>query len=195
MAPKAEPTDAILPLQGNYMDEIVQRMKTYEFRRYRIRASVQRVWFYLNAPASAIAYVCEIDPARTRNKGDAPLPEDGRGNREFNTRHKDWDRYDFAYRIRSVRKLDPPLTIAIMKQKYEFKMAPRGMVFLPEQIALDVPWRDQELLWTTMDETAAALPLEHPPDSSLLPENRKRAHDDSSDHDRHETLDKKPRIE
>ncbi|KAI3609846.1 kinesin domain-containing protein [Moniliophthora roreri] len=44
-------------------------------------------------------YICEIDPARTRYLGDEPLPEDGLGNAEYNA---DWDRYDYASRIRNV---------------------------------------------------------------------------------------------
>ncbi|KAI0746079.1 hypothetical protein C8Q76DRAFT_790380 [Earliella scabrosa] len=97
-------TDAILPMTDDYMPQIFRREKTYEFRRYRILDSVKRIWFDLNAPrSSAIVYICDIDPApRTRNPGDPALPEDGAGNREFNTRHRDWDKYDFAYRVLQV---------------------------------------------------------------------------------------------
>lgn len=45
------------------MQEIVRGEKTHEFRRYLIATSVKRVWFYLTAPSSHLAYICEIDPA------------------------------------------------------------------------------------------------------------------------------------
>jgi hypothetical protein len=87
-------SDVTLPTTDDYMQQIVRREKNYEFQRYLIPNSVKRIWFYLNAPPSHIAYVCEVDPARTRHLGDKPLVEDGLGNKEFNGRHKDWDRYD-----------------------------------------------------------------------------------------------------
>jgi hypothetical protein len=153
----ASPTDAILPMTDDYMQQIVRREKTYEFRRYRIAASVRRIWFYLNAPRSAIAYVCDIDPARTRNPGDAPLPEDGLGNSEFNARHRDWDKYDFAYRVRSVRQLCIPITLAGMKERYGIKGAPRGLVYVPPSMFEDVRLDAQKLLWSADHDDAACL--------------------------------------
>ncbi|KAI0760811.1 hypothetical protein C8Q74DRAFT_1299093 [Fomes fomentarius] len=151
----ASRADAILPMTDEYMQQIVRREKTYEFRRYRISSSVKRIWFYLNAPRSAIAYICEIDPGRTRNPGDPPLPEDGAGNREFNTFHKDWDRYDFAYRVRSVRRLAAPISLKKMKEDYGFKAAPRGLVYVPPSMSEDVSLDGQKLLWCVDDEETA----------------------------------------
>jgi predicted transcriptional regulator len=144
----ASPTDAILPMTDDYMQQIVRREKTYEFRRYRISASVKRIWFYLNAPRSAIVYICDIDPACTREPGDAPLPEDGLGNAEFNLRHKDWDKYDFAYRVRNVRQLAIPINLAKMKEHYGIKGAPRGLVYVPPLMFEEVPVDTQKLLWS-----------------------------------------------
>ncbi|KAJ7499402.1 hypothetical protein FB451DRAFT_37216 [Mycena latifolia] len=143
-------TDAILAMQGNYMDDIVRREKSYEFRKYRLLPSVQRVWFYLTAPRSHLAYVCEIDPARTRAPGDAPLPEDGMlGNAEFNSvRDGEWAGYDYAYRVRSVWRLKEPIGLAVMKERYGIGGAPRGMMYLPEAIAADVVWDQQECVWS-----------------------------------------------
>ena len=137
---------------NEYMQQIVQREKNYEFRRYLIPNSVERIWFYINAPLSHIAYVCEIDPARTRNPGDRPLVEDGLGNKEFNERHKDWDRYDFAYRIRSVRRFVKPINLASLKAIYGVKGAPRGLVYTPNALLCDVKWSAQELIWKEEDQ-------------------------------------------
>ncbi|EPE31321.1 PUA [Glarea lozoyensis ATCC 20868] len=94
--------DVILPMREPYMQQIVNGEKNYEFRKYRLKASVKRIWFYSTAPQSSIEYVCEILPAKTRNAGDLALEEDGLGNKEFNERHKDWEGYDFAYEVTSV---------------------------------------------------------------------------------------------
>lgn len=144
MAPRTTPADAILPMTNDCMQQIVRGEKTYEFRRYLISPSIKRIWFYLNAPLSHVGYICEIESARTRNPGDEPLPEDGLGNKEYNSHHKDRDRYDFAYRVKGVWRIREPITLAVMKEKFGIKIAPRGLIYVPPKMALEVPWEDQE---------------------------------------------------
>lgn len=137
-------TDVILPMTNSpaapYMDQITSGEKTYEFRKYRLNSSVQRVWLYVTAPASRIEYVCEIDPVRTRNEGDELLPLDGVGNREFNERHSDWEGYDYAYGIVSVWR--NPIGLEEMRERYGIRSAPRGLVYLPKAVAEDADWRE-----------------------------------------------------
>jgi predicted transcriptional regulator len=122
------------------MQQIVQGTKTYEFRKYRLKPSIKRIWFYRTAPHSSIEYVCEILPAATRNPGDAPLEENGLGNREFNARHTDWDGYDYAYKILSVYHLERPITLSRLKKEYGVGSAPRGPVYVPVSLAKDLKW-------------------------------------------------------
>jgi hypothetical protein len=139
-------SDAILPMQEPYISQIVNGTKNYEFRKYRIRPDVRRVWFYLNKPDSCIKYICEITPAQTRNKGDPPLKEDGLGNQEFNTRHKAWNGYDYAYKILSLYELYQPISLSEMRSAYNMKCAPRGLVFVPDLIKQTVGWNNQKQL-------------------------------------------------
>ncbi|KAJ6567361.1 hypothetical protein DFH09DRAFT_1363525 [Mycena vulgaris] len=142
------PTDVILAMQDNYMQEIVRREKSYEFRRHRLPPSVQRIWFYLVAPHAHIAYVCAIDPARTRDAGDAPLPGDGRGNAEFNgVRDGEWAGYDYAYRVRSVWRLRAPIGLGVLGERYGMGGAPRGVTDVPEDMKAAVVWDEQECVW------------------------------------------------
>ncbi|CAL1707544.1 unnamed protein product [Somion occarium] len=142
------------------MQQIVRGEKNYEFRRYRIASTVCRVWFYLNAPLSHIAYVCEIDSARTRNKGDDKLIENGLGNAEFNNRHPDWKGYDYAYRIRSVYKLRKPITLRHMKSIYGIKGAPRGLIYVPPKLLQDVSWNAQIKILPKIDVESKPSPNE-----------------------------------
>jgi hypothetical protein len=87
--------------------------------------------------------MCEIDPARTRNPGDEPLEEGPLGNKEFNERHRDWDGYNFAYKIKSVYELCSPITLKKMKEQYGFKIAPRSIVFVKDDMLKDVLLDDQ----------------------------------------------------
>ncbi|KAJ5562866.1 hypothetical protein N7461_001627 [Penicillium sp. DV-2018c] len=139
-------SDVILPMRDPYMSQIINGEKDYEFRKYRLKPSVKRIWFYRTAPHSSITHVCETLPARTRNPGDAPLETDGLGNIEFNDRHKDWDGYDFAYKMVTVVELRRQITLEEMKEKHGFKMAPRGLVYLPKSISDIVELGEQTLL-------------------------------------------------
>jgi hypothetical protein len=45
----------------------------------------------------------------------------------------------------SVYELHEPVPLKLMKEKYEFKGAPRGLVYLPEALGVDV-WGEQKKL-------------------------------------------------
>jgi len=156
-------------MTDDYMQQIVRGEKNYEFRKYRIAPTVsivlpglkldtwslhevRRVWFYLYAPFSCISYVCEIDAAVTRNEGDPKLPEDGIGNKEYSTFHNDWKGYDFAYRVRSVYKIIEPITLDKMKSRYGCKGAPRGLIYLPDRIPNNIPWKSQKCIIPRVDD-------------------------------------------
>ncbi|VBB79664.1 Putative protein of unknown function [Podospora comata] len=133
-------------MQNPYMSQIINGTKNYEFRKYCLKPSVKRIWFYRTAPHSALTHICEILPARTRNPGDAPIEENGSGNAEFNNRHRDWAGYNSAYKIVSVYELRKPISLAAMRGEYGFKSAPRGLVYLPQSVAKRVAWRQQKLV-------------------------------------------------
>lgn len=143
-------TDVILAMQDPYMDQVIAGTKTYEFRKYQLKPTVKRIWFYRTVPHSSITHssithLAEIEPARTRNfqAGDEPLPENGLGNVEFNNRHPSWAGYDYAYKILTAWELNEHIPLDVMRDKYGFKMAPRGMLYLPEAIENEVVWDKQ----------------------------------------------------
>ncbi len=146
VSPSSLSTDAILPMQVPYMGQIIDGLKNYEFRKYRLKPNVKRIWVYRTAPHSSITHVCEILRAHTRDSGDPPLTEDGLGNSEFNTRHKDWNGYDFAYKIVSVFELRQQIPLLELRGRHGFKSASRGIVYLPKSIAQQVSWDQQKLV-------------------------------------------------
>jgi len=140
---KLEKTDAILPMRQPYMNQIVSGIKDHEFRRYRLSPTIKRVWFYVTAPESRISHICEISEAKTREERDEPLLETGRGNKEFNERHPDWEGSDFAYEVKRVWELRKKLTLKELKGEYGFKAAPRGLVYVASQMLRDVKVEEQ----------------------------------------------------
>lgn len=133
---------------NEHMQLIIRREKNHEFRRYHLPDTVARIWFYLSAPFSHIAYVCEVLPARGRGPEDDPLLGDGVGNKEFNERHEDWEKYNYAYPVQSVYKLATPISLRELKETYGMKGAPRSAVYAPETLLLAVRWHDQECVWS-----------------------------------------------
>jgi len=116
------------------MNQIESGLKTFEFRKYRISETVKRVWFYVTARESRISHICEVGAATTGTTADQPLPLTGLGNKEFNEHHMDWDGYDYAYEIKDVYLLEVPLELKIMKEKYGWKGAPRGLMFVASDL-------------------------------------------------------------
>lgn len=50
-------TDIILPMRDPYMGQIIDGSKNYEFRKYRLKSGIHRIWFYRTAPYSVLIYV------------------------------------------------------------------------------------------------------------------------------------------
>jgi hypothetical protein len=73
--------------------------------------------------------VTEPESWISQKPGDPPLPVTGLGNKEHNDRHPDWDGYDYAYEINTVYELAVPLELKVMKEKYGWNGAPKGMVY------------------------------------------------------------------
>ncbi|WWC71172.1 uncharacterized protein I206_105125 [Kwoniella pini CBS 10737] len=143
-------TDIILSMAHtsteDYMQQIVNKSKTHEFRKKLYPSSVVRIWFYETFPISAITYICEINPAHIRDKNGL-LDTIGIGNKEFNEPHKDWLGYEYAYKVISCYKSNRPITLNEMKSKYGINGAPRGMVYVKQKMMEDVKWDEQECIW------------------------------------------------
>jgi predicted transcriptional regulator len=133
-------TDVVLAMNQPYMDQIVSGDRTYEFRKYKLSPQIKRVWFYTTSPECRISYICGINPAKALTSKDDSLPLNGVGNKEFNERRKG---YGFAYEVTSVYKLREPLTLTMLKEKYGWKAAPRGMVYVTPDMMKDITLEDQ----------------------------------------------------
>lgn len=128
------------------MQHLVDGKKNHEFRKYRMKPSVQRIWFYRTAPHSSLDYVCEIEPALARGPGCPKLENDGIGNSEFNDYENELDTsYNFAYKITSIRKIDQPISSKELKTKYGVS-PPQGMIYTPQAIKNDIDWLQQTRL-------------------------------------------------
>lgn len=139
------------------MDLIVLGKKTYEFRKVLYPSTVRRICFYETSPISSIRHTCAIGPPVIRPTlplsipppcPDKLLPEDGStGNTDFNARAKDYEGYDYAYPTLGCWKLKDPMSFADMREKYGFKGAPRGMIYVKEDMRVVICVEDQIKMW------------------------------------------------
>jgi len=129
----------ILAMNDPYMQQIIDGIKNYEFRKYKM-AGIQRIWFYRTAPHSAITHICPVNEAVTRQDG--PLPEDGLGNKEYNEEHPDYEGWDYAYRINEVYEINSAITLEMMKNEHGMKSAPRGRVTVPDSLKAQIRLED-----------------------------------------------------
>jgi len=53
-------TDAVLPIKLEFTDLIAARKKNHEYRAYKMKESVERIWLYTTTPTCAITCVYEF---------------------------------------------------------------------------------------------------------------------------------------
>ncbi|KAM7190418.1 hypothetical protein V8F33_009534 [Rhypophila sp. PSN 637] len=140
-------TDVILPMSEPYTSMVLSGHKTNDFRKYRLKPTIKRIWFYRTAPYSALTHIAEIAPAHVWST-DGPLPdEDGVGKKKYNDQRqvKHWrSRFgECAYRILAVWELRECIPLVKMKGRYRIKGPPRGLVYLPSQLGKEVVWHRQ----------------------------------------------------
>src|ERR1700751_5929281 len=58
LAPDRVDTDAILSIKPEFADLIANRKKNHEYRKYRMRDTLKRIWLLETAPSSALRFFC-----------------------------------------------------------------------------------------------------------------------------------------
>ena len=94
-------------------DKIEKRIKTYEFRNYIPKKSFNKLYVYVTTPICKLKYIMEIsNVVHTPQK----IEDEGDGNNLFNEGKK----AKYAYRISKVYKLDKPIELSLLKEKFNF---------------------------------------------------------------------------
>jgi hypothetical protein len=94
------------------MSHIASCLKTHEFRKYLIPASVKRMWFYTSAPAEHLKYVAEI--SRGKKPGEVDVADEGLVNEEFNVGNKE---SKFGYEILHLYELRESLSLDGLRRR------------------------------------------------------------------------------
>ncbi|KAL0565925.1 hypothetical protein V5O48_016094 [Marasmius crinis-equi] len=139
------PTDMILSVSSLEVQMILRQEKTtYEFVSKRSTSpppSVNRIWFYVNAPEfSLLSYICEVGTMTVtdRRAGDKDCV--------------------ISFPITSFYRLHQPLALFTLQQQFGLDSAPREgtMVPVPTSLLEAVPWYTQQLVWSLTQASISA---------------------------------------
>ena len=103
--------DVLISIKPEHTKNIEEQLKNYEFRSYLIK-DIKTMYVY-ESNTSCLKYIMVID-----NVIHYPdkIDENGIGNREFNNHMK----YEYAYHIKHLYKLNKPITLTELKSRYKF---------------------------------------------------------------------------
>lgn len=104
-----------------HLRRIEQGIKNHEFRNYIPKKEFDTLYVYESYPTSSLKYIIKIDKIISYPD---KIDKDGYGNIEFNQGLKT----KYAYHIDKVYKLDNPLDLKTLKEKYHFT-PPQGYAY------------------------------------------------------------------
>ncbi|PNY26887.1 PUA-like domain protein, partial [Tolypocladium capitatum] len=134
-------TDVLLAVQPVHLNNILTRQKNHEYRKYRLRDGVERLWLYETrgtrerTGSAAITHIATIPPNVRHTPGTVPEEPFGMGNSEFNAGMKQ-SRY--GYPIMELYELARPITLGEMKTAWGMGGAPMGWCYVKEPM-----WQDR----------------------------------------------------
>ncbi len=103
--------DVLISIKPEHTKNIEEQLKNYEFRSYLIK-DIKTMYVY-ESNTSCLKYIMVID-----NVVHYPdkIDENGVGNSEFNNHMK----YEYAYHIAHLYKLNKPITLTELKSRFKF---------------------------------------------------------------------------
>ncbi|PGG95012.1 hypothetical protein AJ79_10319 [Helicocarpus griseus UAMH5409] len=132
-------TDVILSIKPLHLGNIVSRQKNHEYRKYRLRDGVTRLWFYETGDGGAgrasITHIAVIPASIRHTPGFVPAEPFGIGNAEFNDGLKE---SKYGYPILELFELVQPVTLAEMKSRWGMGGAPMGWRYVERDL-----WEDR----------------------------------------------------
>ncbi|RSL83875.1 hypothetical protein CEP52_016603 [Fusarium oligoseptatum] len=123
-------TDVLLAIKPDHLANIISRDKNYEYRKYRLKDGVVRLWLYETAGGggrASITHIATIPSSIRHEPGSVPTEPPGIGNAEFNAGLK---QSKFGYPILELYELVNPVTLSEMKTRWAMGGAPMGWRYL-----------------------------------------------------------------
>ncbi|KAK4139815.1 uncharacterized protein C8A04DRAFT_15536, partial [Dichotomopilus funicola] len=151
-------TDVLLAIKPEHLTNIARQKKNHEYRKYRLRDGVERLWLYETGGGngrSAITYadnksslnrhIAVIPADVRRTPGEVPAEPFGIGNDDFNSGRK---QSKYGYPILELYELVKPVRLAEMKMLWGMGGAPMGWRYLGKGL-----WNDRWDVEDARDDT------------------------------------------
>ena len=114
--------EIFLSIKPKFARLISTREKTYEFRKYKPRKQVRKIWIYITLPEGALKYIAEVgEPIEYPAK----ILENGIGNSEFN---KGLKVSKFAFPILHIDELIEGIPLEQLRKQFNFN-PPQSYVY------------------------------------------------------------------
>ncbi|KAF5981287.1 pua protein [Fusarium bulbicola] len=118
-------TDVLLAIKPEHLANIISREKNHEYRKYRLKDGVSRLWLYETV----------IPPGTRREPGSVPTEPFGIGNEDFNAGRKE---SKYGYPILELYELVDSVTLSEMKTRWGTGGAPMGWQYMASEL-----WEDR----------------------------------------------------
>ncbi|KAF4983794.1 hypothetical protein FZEAL_878 [Fusarium zealandicum] len=119
-------SDVLLSIKPGHFANIVGRQKNHEYRKYRLKDCIGRLWLYETGGGSgrsSIPHIAVIPPSVRHTPGSVPVEPLGIGNAEFNA---GLIQSKYGYPILELYELDRPVTLLEMKGRWKMGGAHMG---------------------------------------------------------------------
>ncbi|KAJ6013506.1 hypothetical protein N7540_008097 [Penicillium herquei] len=137
-------TDVLMAIKPVHMANIASRQKNHEYRKYRLRDGVTRLWFYETGDGgkgrASITHVAVIPESTRHTPGSVPIEPFGIGNEDFNAGLK---QSKYGYPIVELYELVRPVTLKEMKDQWGMG-APMGWQYVPPHLWEDRWGKDED---------------------------------------------------
>ena len=120
--------DIIISIHPQHVENIVNRTKNHEFRKYLLPSSVKRLWIYETSPASSIKYLATISPGKRPGEICDPT---GLRNDEFDSGELE-ALAKYGYEILKLEELPRSYSLAELKEEGWLKGPPQKYCFVTE---------------------------------------------------------------
>ncbi|KAJ4007602.1 hypothetical protein NW752_010268 [Fusarium irregulare] len=127
-------TDILLAIRHEHLANIISREKNHEYRKYRLKDGVCRLWLYETADgggSSSITHIAVIPPNVRHEPGEVPNEPHGIGNEDFNAGVKE---SKFGYPILELYELVDPVTLNELKARWGFNGPPQGRQYVKTEL-------------------------------------------------------------
>lgn len=116
-------SEIVISIKPQFAQLIVERKKNHEFRKYKAKNNITKMWIYVTTPIAELKYIAEVGEMITFPH---KIVLGGVGNQEFNEGLK---KAHYAFPILHLDEITGGISLHELKTKYHF-IPPQSFIYL-----------------------------------------------------------------